>query len=322
MECVTEYLANAGRLGQSAIPYRKWNSLSDFVIDGVLPDKATIGIVGDWGTGGPRAATVLQQIAAQAPDIFIHLGDIYYSGSAEETQENFQAVCDQILPTKTRRFTLAGNHDMYSGGAPYYALLDKIGQPASFFCLRNANWQLLAMDTGYNDFNPLNVNQAITSLRQDAVTDEAAWHLDKIQNSGGRKNIVMSHHQLFSATAICGKAVNGKLLNQLGGVLNQIALWVWGHEHSHIIFNPYSGLTRGRCIGASAIPVPTDDPSQDPYRSTVPNAPTFSGVRLGKDATGRLYSLGYAILKLDGANATLNHYDYATQAPILSEAIS
>jgi len=56
--------------------------------------------------------------------------------------------------TKVPTFTLAGNHDMFCGGAPYYKLIDQLGQPASYFCLRNDNWQFLAMDTGLHDNNP------------------------------------------------------------------------------------------------------------------------------------------------------------------------
>lgn len=89
----------------------------------------------------------------------------------------------------------------------------------------------------------------------------------------------------------------------------------------HPFVNPYKGLARGRCIGASAIPVSATDPSDDPYRSTVPNAPQFSVKRLSTDDTGTLYNLGYAILRLDGASGTLDHFDSAYEQPILSEVI-
>jgi hypothetical protein len=326
-KCITEFLKNAAVSGQSAIPYRPWKSLSDFVITDALPSKATIGIAGDWGTGGPRAADVLKQIAAHNPDVFLHLGDIYYSCTAAETKSCFLDVCDEILPEKTRRFTLAGNHDMYAGGGPYYELLDQIGQPASFFALRNADWQLLGMDTGYNDFSPLNVSSVVTSLREGNDDgegyDEVRWHLDKIENAGGRRTILASHHPLFSATGIAGAPINHKLLGQIGSALHEVELWLWGHEHSHIVFEPFAGLDRGRCIGASAVPVPSDDPDEDPYRSTVPGAPPIDNKwRLGVNKKAPVYNLGYAILRLDGKAAVLDHYDSETPGkPFFSETL-
>ena len=70
-----------------------------------------------------------------------------------------------------RVFSLCGNHDMYSGGAPYYALLDRLGQPSSYVCLRNAHWQLLGMDTGYNDYDPFREERAMTWLRDGTGAD-------------------------------------------------------------------------------------------------------------------------------------------------------
>ena len=321
LDCVTEFLAHFPLRGQAAIPYQKWKGQDQFVLTD-LPDKATIAIAGDWGTGEQPAIDVMIQMAAKNPDLFIHLGDIYYSGTPQETEEHFYSICRDYLGK--RCFTLAGNHDMYSGGQGYYQLLNRLGQPASFFCLRNSKWQILAMDTGYNDFNPLHVSDAVTTLREDQGYSEAAWHIDKINNAQGRRTIVLSHHQLFSAASpIGGNAVNQKLQGQLAGVMPKIDLWLWGHEHSHIIFEDgYAGLPKGRCIGASAVPVSAVDPNQDPYRTAaVANPPKVSNYRLSKNKEGSFYNLGYAILRLDGESATLDHFDSSLKQPFHSENI-
>ena len=268
-ECITEFLSNAAIPGQTKIPYIPWNTLSDFVLP--IADNVTIAIVGDWGTGGSRAAALLQNIAAQKPDIFIHLGDIYFSGTDYETQNYFKAVVDNILPPSIRRFTMPGNHDMYSGGKPYYNLIGQIGQPASFFCLQNTNWQIQAMDTAYNDFNPLNVNTVVTSVQD----REMQWHADKLQQAvaQNRKTVLLSHHQLFSATeGFEGTPINHKLLSQFSSYFPGVAAWIWGHEHSHIIYQDgYVLLPKGRCIGASAMPIPTNDPTtQEPLTAPIP----------------------------------------------------
>jgi len=39
-------------------------------------------------------------------------------------------------------------------GEAHFSLLDQIGQQPSYFCLRNDDWQFLAMDTGHFDSIP------------------------------------------------------------------------------------------------------------------------------------------------------------------------
>ena len=135
---------------QKQIPYIVYKNLSDFVIDGKLPAKAKVAILGDWGTGQDAAKLLLRQIANKKPDVVIHLGDIYYAGTQFEVNTYFLQIWQQILNLGDKldripTFTLAGNHDMYSGGVPYYHLIKKLGQPASYFCLRNANWQFIGL---------------------------------------------------------------------------------------------------------------------------------------------------------------------------------
>src|SRR5579862_313846 len=43
----------------------------------------------------------------------------------------------RILGPQAPIFSLCENHDMYSGGGGYYWLIDKAGQGAGYFCLRN-----------------------------------------------------------------------------------------------------------------------------------------------------------------------------------------
>src|SRR5208337_3165557 len=126
---------------QKQIPYVVWKNLGDFVIDDgkSLPSEASVAVVGDWGTGQDAAKLVLRQIADKKPDVVIHLGDIYYSGTEFEVNNYFLQPWTQILNLATNpipTFSLAGNHDMYCGGVPYYNLIKTLGQPASYFCLR------------------------------------------------------------------------------------------------------------------------------------------------------------------------------------------
>jgi 3',5'-cyclic AMP phosphodiesterase CpdA len=111
------YLQN----NRADVPYRKHTNLGDFVIEGKLPAQAKVALVADWGTGTSEAIALLQKLAAQEPDVLIHLGDIYYSGQQDEVDQRFKNPCRKLFAGKrTAIFTLAGNHDMYSGGLPYY----------------------------------------------------------------------------------------------------------------------------------------------------------------------------------------------------------
>ena len=287
-----EFLASRGK-----VPYRVHKKMEDFVIDGKLPEKARVAIVGDWGTGQADARQVLAQIARKNPQVVIHLGDIYYSATAFEVDAYFYKIWRSILDlSKTQTYTLSGNHDMFSGGGPYYNLIDKLGQPASYFCLRNDHWQFLAMDTGLHDMKPGGTDP--TYLED----TEVQWLTDKVQNSGGRRTVLVSHHQLFAAFEdICGKPVNERLHGQLAPLLPSVAVWFWGHEHNLVIYKKYLNVL-GRCVGHGAFPV---GPKEIPAKPVHPEVPV-DDIRL--DQGDFFFNHGYAIMDLDGASATVSYY--------------
>jgi hypothetical protein len=292
---------------REAVPYRAHQDLNDFVLDNRLPAKARVALIADWGTGTSNAFALLQQIAAKQPDLVIHLGDIYYSGQQSEVVDRFLNLCrrafeDRPIPI----FTLAGNHDMYSGGQPYYWLISQLGQPASYFCLRNEHWQFVAMDTGRNT----GLTDATATSLQPA---EAEWVRDRVANAGGRKSILLSHHQLFSAfEATAGASLNERLYEQLAPVLPQVTWWFWGHEHDLTVYGAHSGLQRGRCIGHRAIPVTirvSDAFGQK--RKKKFEVPVEESVQLARE--GLYYDHGYVLVDLDGPLARATYY--AQSAP-------
>jgi predicted phosphodiesterase len=299
------------------IPYRRYQALNDYIfpLAGKDPAAIKIALIADWGTGEEPARHLLAEVGRQAPDVLIHLGDIYYSGTSREVQERFLQVCRETPGMNIPTYTLAGNHDMYSGGQGYYWLLDQLGQPASYFCLRNDDWQLLAMDTGLHDSDPGTVISNLTYLDD----QELAWQRDKIANAGGRKTILLSHHQLFSASGGVGNtpdgkplALNPRLHDAFADVLDQVALWMWGHEHNLVVYDEYAGLKRGRCNGSAAVPTLV---AQNPYTPD-PNLVLPAGqsgpplmstsCRLGNN--GEFYYHAYAMLTLKGKAADISYY--------------
>jgi hypothetical protein len=331
----TQYLSANG--GRRPIPYRRPAAVGPGVIT-IKPD-ARIAIVGDWGTGGGPALSVARQMAQLRPDMVIHLGDIYYSGTHRECQANFLDIVDEVFDranTHTPIYSLAGNHDMYSGGEGYYTLIDRLNsgplqQRASFFCLRSADnaWQLLGMDTGLNDYSPLSVTDTLTYLEP----DEEQWHFERIAEFPGR-TILLSHHQPFSAFSQIGAeneegrlcAHNPRLLASYQKLLSAgrpIPAWFWGHEHSLYVYQPHLDVVRGRCLGHGAIPVFA---AEAPYVALpkLDNPPSLlSSVRI--DAAGDVYGNGFAILQLDPTKkaAEVRYYQdiRGNTAEVFSEAL-
>ncbi|MBM3814575.1 MAG: hypothetical protein FJW20_23360 [Acidimicrobiia bacterium] len=301
----------AARAEGDKIPYRRWDKLSDFVIDGQLPANAKVALLADWGTGQDAARFVLRKIAEKKPDVVMHLGDVYYSGTAHEFQNYFYSVWQPALklpkvawgnkpaaPTKPATFTLSGNHDMYAGGAPYYIQIDMLGQPSSYFCLRNDDWQFIALDTGLHDADPLGSG---ATFLEDSEVD---WVKDKIKNAGNRRSVLLSHHQLYSAFEFPGdnkSRINQRLQNQLGGILPNVTAWFWGHEHTLTVYKKFADVL-ARCIGHAAFPVGVGEAVKPD-----PNIP-MENVTLSPDSIGGLFQHGYAMLELNGPSARATYY--------------
>lgn len=192
-----------------------------------------------------------------------------------------------------------------------YKLIDWLSQPTSYFCLRNDNWQFLAMDTGLHAYKPIGGGPTFLE------NTEVEWLKDKVVNSGGRKNILLSHHQLFSAYDEIdgGKHFNQKLYDQMSSIFPEVSMWFWGHEHNLVIFKRYMGML-GCCIGCGAFPVGIDEIPSKPKFPDVP----VEDVKLGKGAG--LYNHGYAIVELSGPTATVSYYqDTDENNPLFREDI-
>jgi predicted phosphodiesterase len=334
VEVITDYEAfiAANGLHADIAAYRRYVNLGDFVLP-PIPSNARIAILGDWGTGTPSALDVIRSIGAKNPDILIHLGDIYYSGTAAECRDNFLTPIAQILQAgrakPVRIFSLSGNHDMYTGGGAYYDMITTIGQQSSYFALRSEDgtWQFLAMDTGYSDHDPFNVKDVRVALTR----QEETWHLDKITGFGG-STILLSHHQLFSSYSAIGPADqdgrrlphNPNLVASLHAfqATKPIAAWFWGHEHSMTLYKPYLGLSAGRCLGHGAIPVTAADSPYVGRTDLTEVPPAFDNPRM--PLVDGLYAHGYAILTLGGEGGTIRADYYSMgqpDAPIFSERI-
>ncbi len=296
--------------------------IDDWVLPaGAKPDRLTVGVLGDWGSGAPVAVSLLDKMVELAdPDLIIHVGDVYYAGTRREYRHNFTGPLNEVR-TRNRAipvYNLPGNHDYYSGGKGFYEATPELNQPphapagtpiqaTSYFCLRNGGWQLQGMDTGYHDHDYFKVGKETTWLRE----PEAAWHRKMIETAGDRKIILFSHHQLFSAFSSIGTEKEGtrmegnynKLLYEVFRddiEARKITAWFWGHEHLLQIYDSYLGLDKGRCVGHSAFPMLTGKGDYQVDYDQVPLLPDPKDpsdfIRLGTSDV--VYNHGFAVLEL------------------------
>jgi predicted phosphodiesterase len=316
-EEVAEEFARKLVLRLSDVPYKAHAALDDFVLEGVLPERGSVALFSDWGTGAAPAREVLSQIAARRPALLIHLGDIYYSGTPFEIQRYFLGpLGERIDLNATPVFSLAGEHDMYSAGQGYYSeLLPRLKQPASHFCLRNEHWQVVAIDTALHSRIPGGGPPYLE-------TSEVEWLTDKLLNAGGRQTVLLSHHPLFSAYESIGETFyNEPLYEQLAPLLDRIDVWFWGHEHRLAVYEEFNALgatlKRGRVIGCGGFPVQVSEQSDTPLW---PEVRVNESAKLGR--AGDFYNQGYAILELDGPAAKVSYFQHTESAPVFEELLS
>jgi hypothetical protein len=251
----------ADRIFRRKADFISYSSFQDFKIK-MTDGPVTIGIAGDWGTGLPTSKNIAKFMAARKPDYTIHLGDVYYAGSEEEERENFLSAWPEGTAGS---FALNSNHDMYAGGHGYFdvtlkhSIFNKL-QKASFFCLYNACWQIIGLDSAYY------ADQVDPMYLKGFVSDDQLKWLAEILKEGRdnkRQTVLLTHH---SPVSIDGDG-DPALLNQITEVFGKNGVnkfhWLWGHEHGGAAFADISingVVLTGRCIGHGGIPY---TPSQD-----------------------------------------------------------
>jgi len=246
--------------------------------------EVRIALAGDWATGTDEAHHIADLITAFDPHYSIHLGDVYYTGGHPEADENFLGVENPKNqykaccwpPGSLGSFALNGNHEMYARGFAYFdRMLPKLGlmvngkpsgQKASFFCLENDHWRIIALDTGYNSIDWPLVEYFRTppcALRP----EEIEWLRDVVRprKDDARGIILLTHHQYYSAY----DDWYTKQAIQLAEFFSRPVLWFWGHEHRMAVYEEFGvdgGIRAfGRCVGHGGMPV--DLPPEVPKHS-------------------------------------------------------
>ena len=233
--------------------------------------RVTLALVSDWGTGEPAARAVIATLAAIDPDLAVHLGDVYYSGTPADGpfeprgEEQANLVTAWPAGLAGRSLTLNSNHEMYSGALGYFAALDDASSPfaaqqgRSMFALRIADWTVLGLDSAFYA-DPLELYM-FGGLALPDATQQTDW-IASLQLDPA-KVIVLTHHNALDV--LCDPAEQGSYAPFWSQVRRALAgdpaAWYWGHIHNGIVYasplavgTSLSTTTRCRCLGHGALP--------------------------------------------------------------------
>jgi hypothetical protein len=280
-------------------------------------------IVGDWGSGLPRACQVAKLMAAEIADAqgrgvpvhVIHLGDVYYSGDPVEVQR--RVLADGMWPVTIEQagkgvtsWALNGNHDMYGGGWGFFDTLledprfakqhSPDDKPTSFFRIKTPAWDLIGLDTSWEE-DVLSAGQAgVLEDPQASVVEGWAAEAER----EGRKVMLLSHHQLVSSYDLhdIGTVLPQKLAPLLDG--KQIAAWLWGHEHRCMGFNEVHGIPYVSCIGHGGIPV-----LAGPAGGAIPAPGKWEASGNFEENGSSWHKFGFAVLEFDGPKLEIRYLD-------------
>lgn len=218
-----------------------------------IKDQARMIVVGDWGSGIPRAQKVAEHMRTYIDQGLrenrevhvVHLGDVYYSGWQREYEKRFLPYWPVKLGESGRihSWCLNGNHDMYSGGFGYYDFLLKdprfaAQEGASFFCLEHKHWKIFGLDSSWDD----------GGLKD----PQSSWLSGNLDSR--KKTMLLTHHQPFSSYEKPAKSMADKL-RPIRSVTGGVKAWFWGHEHRFMLFNSFDKVDFGRLIGHGGVPV-------------------------------------------------------------------
>jgi hypothetical protein len=258
--------------------------------------NARILLVGDWGSGVPDALKLarmmwtgyLQPLLGQRDLHVVHLGDVYYAGLQREYRHRFLSHWPVPLGYEKHvaSWCLAGNHDMYSGGYGFFAMLTDprfAGQnQASYFLLENDSWQIFGLDTS---FDPRDFRGNIGEL----YGEQAAWVARTRDAASTKKCVMLTHHQPFCAYATIKEHLDRRLRPIRHA--NQIDAWFWGHEHLCAVYDPHDNVRYPVLLGHGGFP--------ERPKKRIPGAPPIKYEWLAQGSSGDLL-FGFAVLDFCG----------------------
>ena len=270
-----------------------------------IAPKSRVVLFGDWGSGVPRAQTLansIKALLAAAPDReghAVHLGDVYFAGFADEYR-------DRVLPywpgAPGRSWNIAGNHDVYSGGADY--LSSMIGAPimsaqqgAAWFVLENENWQILGLDSA---FDPPDLQGSRGRLAGNQAAIATQIRRENSQKGG----ILLTHHQPFNTPGGDFDIHSHEMIHQLRPMIYSglVKAWFWGHEHDCVVYKPWTNVEYCCLTGHAGVPAKFKQQSLD-------SVTRFRWQDSIRKWHGHYATMGFTVLDFDGPTLEVSFYN-------------
>lgn len=188
--------------------------------------SAVVWAAGDGADGSAAAKRMAARIAADRPDRFLYLGDVYPDGTAADFRRNYATTygrLDRIAePT-------AGNHEWAnrnSGYRPYWRRAK--GRPQrDYYSFRLAGWELINLNT---------------EIPHGPGSRQLAWLRGRLGARSTTCRLAFFHVPRFAARGLHGdNAGVAPIWNMLRG---DARLVLNGHEHSLQRFRRRDGMTQ------------------------------------------------------------------------------
>jgi hypothetical protein len=330
--------------------FRRRHDFMDTPARAPLDTRSRLVLISDWGSGRTDARRVAEQTKAflhdDVPTHLVHLGDTYYSGTTDEARRNILAgwPVDPADAGTVASWSLNGNHDMYSGGHGLFEVtladqrfaLQRVdgGATTSWFVLSGDDWNVVGLDTAWRHpeldirGDQLFVEGDLGHLHGPQVDE-----LLRCAREPGKRLLVLSHHQLYSAyddhRVAFGpdRSDTTPLQDELKPVLDEreIDAWFWGHEHDCLAYeHGFGGVGAARAVGHGAVPTPVRHTAATPLGGGHPpfvvRPDPYEGApaalralaweyRDVQDDAPLMCRRGFAVLDLDGPALTVRYVD-------------
>ncbi|MCA9617383.1 MAG: metallophosphoesterase [Myxococcales bacterium] len=224
-----------------------------------------VALFSDFGTGLPHSRYIAKQFATRERrfDAHIHLGDVYYVGTANEFAERFIEPLRSTLAT-TPLYTLNANHEMYTGGHAFFSFMHRRReahplvhrQQGSYFALNIGDaFTIVALDTDYFGEG---------SHGHESLQSWAEWVIQGAKTEG-RRIILLTANEPYTY----GSKATTKLKSDLKPLLSMVDLWFWGNTHYCALFAAHEDCPIGSCIGHGGYPYHRSEYDLDEPPSTV-----------------------------------------------------
>ncbi|MDQ3021714.1 MAG: metallophosphoesterase [Bacteroidota bacterium] len=158
--------------------------------------------IGDYGKAGPAELAVSNLVKSWNPDFIITLGDNNYALGEQSTIDSnigqyyhgfIRPYIGNFEPSDTglnRFFPSIGNHDWYTGGAPYLAYFTLSGNER-YYDFVKGNIHFFVVNSDHTELHGRGRNSI-----------QALWLKDQLSRSSEKWNIIYFHHVPYSSSDV------------------------------------------------------------------------------------------------------------------------